>query len=202
MAERTCIVTRKVCEPSELIRFVRGPDGSVVPDLKRNLPGRGVWVTARHDYVDQAAEKALFSRGLKAEAKAPPDLADTVEGLLAQDALGSLGIARKAGQCVTGSGKVDDAIRGGKSIGVLHAIDGAQDGLRKIKQATAAASQGGEGVPVWRVFTADEMSLALGAAHVIHAALLSGGAAAKCARAVERLIAYRRSGKTDEADMP
>ena len=29
----------------ELIRFVVGPDG-VVPDLKRKLPGRGLWVTA------------------------------------------------------------------------------------------------------------------------------------------------------------
>ncbi|MEP4104459.1 MAG: DUF448 domain-containing protein, partial [Nitratireductor sp.] len=43
MGERTCIVTRRTVEPEDLIRFVAGPDMSVVPDLKRNLPGRGCW---------------------------------------------------------------------------------------------------------------------------------------------------------------
>ena len=44
--ERMCIVTRQGGTPETLIRFVAGPDGSVVPDLKRVLPGRGCWVTA------------------------------------------------------------------------------------------------------------------------------------------------------------
>ena len=39
-------LTRAVKPVDELIRFVVAPDGAVVPDLKRRLPGRGVWVTA------------------------------------------------------------------------------------------------------------------------------------------------------------
>ena len=63
MNDRTCIVTRRPAGPDELIRFVVGPDKAVVPDLKRNLPGRGCWVTADREHVDKAAKKGLFSEG-------------------------------------------------------------------------------------------------------------------------------------------
>ena len=69
LAERTCIVTREVMDPSELIRFVAGPDGSVVPDLKRNLPGRGVWVSACRSNVEKAVEASLFARSLKSKVR-------------------------------------------------------------------------------------------------------------------------------------
>ena len=39
--ERTCIVTRETQPVDALIRFVVAPDGAVVPDLRRRLPGRG-----------------------------------------------------------------------------------------------------------------------------------------------------------------
>jgi len=38
--ERTCLATRELRPKSELIRFVTGPDGSVVPDIAGKLPGR------------------------------------------------------------------------------------------------------------------------------------------------------------------
>ena len=191
MAERTCIVTREVCDPARLIRFVAGPDGSVVPDLKRKLPGRGVWVTADRNHVEKAVEKSLFARGLKTNAKADPELPGTLETLLLDQALAALGMARKAGECVTGSGKVEGAIRNGKAIAVLHASGGAEDGLRKLKQAATAVSRGAESLQIWRVFTAQQLSLALGVENVIHAALLEGGAARKCAHNIAALAAYR-----------
>ena len=43
---RLCAVSRVQKPPEELIRFVAGPDGKIVPDLARRLPGRGVWVDA------------------------------------------------------------------------------------------------------------------------------------------------------------
>ena len=100
LADRTCIMTRTVADPADMIRFVLGPDGSVVPDLKRKLPGRGVWVTAKKSLVQQAVLKSAFSRGLKANAKASADLPDLVERLIADAALGALGFARKAGECI------------------------------------------------------------------------------------------------------
>src|SRR5436309_111199 len=61
-AERTCIVTRAVKPVDELIRFVVAPDGAVVADLKRRLPGRGVWVTAQRETVSEAVKRKAFGR--------------------------------------------------------------------------------------------------------------------------------------------
>ena len=46
--ERRDVVSGEVMEEARLIRFVAGPDGQVVPDLARKLPGRGIWVAAEH----------------------------------------------------------------------------------------------------------------------------------------------------------
>ena len=89
MNERTCIVTRRGGDPEGLIRFVVGPDSSVVPDLKRNLPGRGCWVTAERSHVEKAAGKNLFARAFRSSVAVPPDLAEMVERQLARAALGA-----------------------------------------------------------------------------------------------------------------
>lgn len=198
MAQRTCIVTREVCDPARLIRFVAAPDGSVVPDLKHRLPGRGVWVSAKHSVVQQAVEKSLFARGLKTNAKADAALPDNVDHLLSEAALGALSFARKAGQCVTGSGKVENVVRSGKALGALHASDGSPDGLRKIRQAVTATALGETGIPIWRVFTTDQLSLALGAPNVVHVALTAGGAAKKCAFGAAALAEYRYNEEIED----
>ncbi len=68
-SERTCIVTRAKAAPEGLLRFVRAPDGAVVPDLRHKLPGRGVWVTADAKVVAQAVKRKAFARGFKAEVR-------------------------------------------------------------------------------------------------------------------------------------
>ena len=40
--ERTCAVSRELKPVAELIRFVVGPAGEAVPEIKRKLPGRGI----------------------------------------------------------------------------------------------------------------------------------------------------------------
>ena len=40
--QRTCIATGETGAPERMIRFVVGPEGDVVPDLARRLPGRGL----------------------------------------------------------------------------------------------------------------------------------------------------------------
>src|SRR5215831_341787 len=83
---RRCIVTREVKPVSEMIRFVVGPDGAVVPDLRRRLPGRGVWVTASRAAVAAAVAGRAFGRGFKRDVKAA-DLVVTTERLLERSAL-------------------------------------------------------------------------------------------------------------------
>src|SRR3954462_2678103 len=78
---RMCIVTRESGSPDELIRFVAAPDGTVVPDLKRELPGRGCWVKIDRSLVEKAVAKKLFARALKTDVKAAEDLGERVERL-------------------------------------------------------------------------------------------------------------------------
>src|SRR5688572_25991309 len=80
--ERRDIVSGEVMDEARLIRFVAGPDGAVVPDLARKLPGRGLWVAASRASVETAARKGLFARAAKSRVAAPGDLADQVERLL------------------------------------------------------------------------------------------------------------------------
>lgn len=165
---RRCIVTRRVAPPDELVRFVLAPDGTVVPDLKRRLPGRGAWVTAQHRTVAEAVRRNAFGRALKAPARPSPELADEVGARLKESALGALGLERRAGRLAVGFAEVDALLRRGGASVVLHAAEAAEDGMRKLDQAAHA---GGGGVSVCRAFTAAELGLALGRENVIHAAL-------------------------------
>ena len=54
---RLCALSRVHKRPDELIRFVLGPDGVIVPDLARRLPGRGVWVDATQKSVAAAVHR-------------------------------------------------------------------------------------------------------------------------------------------------
>src|SRR5262249_33768202 len=89
-SERLCVVTREVKPAADMVRFVAAPDRSVVPDLKRKLPGRGVWVTARRDCLAAAGKRGVFARAFKAEVTVAPDLPDTVEHLLERSVLDAL----------------------------------------------------------------------------------------------------------------
>jgi uncharacterized protein len=198
MNDRTCIVTRRTAAPDDLIRFVVGPDSSIVPDLKRNLPGRGCWVTADRTHIDKAAAKRLFARALKAEVTVPADLGGMVDGLLAKSALGALGLARKAGAVTLGAAKTEAAVRSGKALAVLHAFEAAEDGCRKIGQARrATAYLGGPAIPAYKLFPEAEMGLALGGTNVIHAALLAADAGKAALRRMVALDRYR-GGSPDE----
>ena len=77
--ERTCIVTRRKGSPDAMIRFVVGPDGGVVPDVRGRLPGRGVWVTASEPLVAAAVKRHAFDRGFKAKVQVDPALPRRVD---------------------------------------------------------------------------------------------------------------------------
>lgn len=200
MNERTCIVTRQAAAPDDLIRFVVGPDSTVVPDLKRNLPGRGCWVTADREHVDRAAAKGNFARAFKAEVGIPPQLGAMVDTLLARSALGALGLARKAGLIALGATKVESSVRSGKAVLVLHAAEASEDGLRKITQARrATAYAGGPRIHAYKLFSEAELGLALGGTNVIHAAVLAGEAGKAVVKRMVALDRYRGGSPDDRA---
>jgi predicted RNA-binding protein YlxR (DUF448 family) len=189
---RTCIVTRREGQPEQMLRFVAGPGGTIVPDLKCRLPGRGCWVTAERQFVEQAARKGLFAKALKCDIAVPDTLAGDVDILLARSARGAIGLARKAGEVAFGASKVDAAVRANRALAVLHASDAACDGVRKIGQAIrASAFQGGRQIAAFTLFSNAEMDLAIGGTNVIHAALLDGHSGQAAFRRVVALVRYR-----------
>ena len=199
MNDRSCIVTGRQQPADEMIRFVAGPDGTVVPDLKHNLPGRGCWVTARRDMVDRAVRKKLFRRGLKREVVADLELGALVDQLIARRALGQLGLARKAGCVVTGAAQVDKAVRSGRAIAVLHDPGAAPDGVRKIDQArTFVRRMDGPEIPAFDSFAEGELDLALGAGNVIHAAILDGQPGEAALRHLVFLDRFRHFGAEND----
>jgi predicted RNA-binding protein YlxR (DUF448 family) len=188
--ERLCVATRTVRPVSDMIRFVAGPDGAVVPDLKRRLPGRGVWVTADRATLADAIKRRAFARGLRQDVMIGPELLELVENLLERAALDALGIAHKAGSVVAGFAKVEAALGSAAVVGLLHAREAGADGVRKITAAARRRSaDGADRIPVVEAFTSVQLDLALGRANVIHAALLAGSASdgflARC-RGLER----------------
>jgi uncharacterized protein len=184
VAERMCIATRTVRPVGELIRFVAGPEG-LVPDLKRRLPGRGVWVTARRSDVEAAVKRHAFQKSLRADVKVPSNLAQMVDGLLERAALDALSIAHKASLVVTGFTRVEAAIAGRDVVALLQARDAGADGSRKLAAALARRGEGAPPVEILSSFTTDQLDLALGRLNVVHAALLAG-------RAVETFLARWR----------
>jgi predicted RNA-binding protein YlxR (DUF448 family) len=175
-SERFCVVARAVKPAADMLRFVAGPDGTVVPDIKRKLPGRGVWVTATRTAVVEAVKRGAFKRGLKTNINVPADLADVVDRLLVRAALDALAIANKASRVITGFERVERAIAGHQVTALIHAADAAPDGVRKLAAALRRQSEGNQApaVPAIRAFTASQLDLALGRPNVIHAALLGG----------------------------
>jgi hypothetical protein len=184
---RLCVVTREVKPIDELIRFVVGPDRSVVPDLKRKLPGRGAWVTARRDVVAAAVKRGAFARAFRADVKAAPDLPGQVEGLMERALLDALGVARKARQVVVGHAQVEAAAEQGAAVAVLHGSDAGPEGVRQILAAIRRGSApDAPNVVVIPAFTSAQLHLALARPNVVHAALLAG-------RASDTVIARWRS---------
>jgi predicted RNA-binding protein YlxR (DUF448 family) len=187
LAERTCIVTRQAKDESDLIRFVRGPEGQAVPDIARKLPGRGVWIGLSRKLVAEAVAKRLFSRGFRQETKATEELPDLVARLLRQQGLGYLALARKAGEAVAGNAKVAELLAKHRVRLLVHAAEAAEDGKRKLQPSPESE------VETINLFAASELDLAFGRSNVIHAAVAKGGLAQKLLDAARRLQSYEAS---------
>ncbi len=173
------------------MRFVLDPEGRVVADLKRKLPGRGVWITATRGAVAEAVRKRVFARGFRQSVSVDPDLSEAVEVLLRRAALQDLAMANKAGCVVAGFAKVGKALNGRNRVVLLHASDASADGQRKLDRIAAGRSEQAarETAPV-TCFTSAEVSAALGRTNVMHAAIADGGAGQKFLWSVERLRTY------------
>ena len=173
------------------------PPGEVIADLKRKLPGRGLWVSASATAVAEAVRRHQFGKGFRRDVRVCPTLATDTENLLVRGAIEALAMAAKAGQVVSGFSKVEDALRAARrrtASALIHASDGAADGIRKLD---AVPRQNGgindelNQFPVVTALTSEQLDLALGRSNVIHAALLAGPASKTFLSRSQILVRYR-----------
>jgi len=192
---RMCAVSREQRPIDELIRFVVAPTGEVIADVKRKLPGRGMWVSASRATVAEAVRRHQFSKAFKRDVRVAPTLASDTENLLVRSAVEALAIAAKASQVVSGFAKVEAALEARHPLqALIHAADGAEDGIRKLNAiARQTAGINGESpvFPIVTALTSAELDLALGRSNVVHAALLAGPASKTFLSRSQTLVRYR-----------
>lgn len=197
--ERRDVASGQVMPEARLVRLVLGPDDALTPDLARKLPGRGVWVAADRASVDLAVKRDAFSRSLKTKAPAPPALADAIQALLEARLLNGLGLAKKAGELISGFDKVVAAAASGRVAWLVEAADGAADGRRKI---LSAARRSPRAPALFGVFDSEALGVALGVENAIHCALIAGRGAARWTEDVRRLEGFRPLVPTSWGEEP
>ncbi len=191
-AERTCALTRVAAPPERLIRFALAPDGAIVPDLERRLPGRGVWLTATREAVEKAVASKAFARSLKCPVVVRPDLPAAVDALMLKRLTEALALANKAGLVIVGFQQVDAALEKHAVAALLHGSDGAADGRGKLDRKFQAIQRAkGAPAPIIGILASTEIGLAMGRPSVVHAALIPGGLSDRILRAAERVERYR-----------
>ncbi|MDI4666102.1 RNA-binding protein [Xanthobacter autotrophicus] len=201
---RLCLATRRVTPVKDMLRFVVGPDGAIVPDIARRLPGRGAWISATRADLETALKRKAFGRAFKGKGTAAPDLADLVDTLLEKDARSALSLANKAGKVVTGTTKVEAALAAGDVRVLLHARDARPDGVRKLNAFTRQVTRqvenaGARPVSILDCFTGIELDLALGRSNVVHAALLAHPTTEGFLERCHKLLRWRTDASGGEA---
>lgn len=126
---RTCIGTNEEFEKSELLRFVKGPDGNVWLDLTGKAPGRGAHLQPTKAALNAALKRKAFKRALDADV--PNDLKDQVIAGVKKQTLQSLGLAKKASILVLGLEKAEEKLKSYKAETVILADDAGTDAKKK-----------------------------------------------------------------------
>lgn len=192
-ASRRCIASGAVLAKSELLRFVVGPGGNVVPDLGGKLPGRGLWLLPRRDMLDKACRRNLFARAARARVAVPGDLPEQVTRALRRRCLDLMGLARRAGLVTAGYQKVRSQLTAGRAAVLVQARDAALGGREKLAALARASGLAG---PIVEVFDAGELGRVLGRDSAVHVVLAPGGLTDRFVVEVERLEALTGSDTT------
>jgi predicted RNA-binding protein YlxR (DUF448 family) len=189
---RRCIVTRQRLPKEELIRFVVGPDRTLVPDLTATLPGRGIWLSASGDVLETARAQGglgrVFARAARGPVTVPPDLSALLEAALARRIGELLGLARRAGQAVAGFDKAREWLRSGRGRLILQASDGS------VAERARFLTGGGDGITVFDPLPATALGQVFGRDHVVHVAIAPGRLGERLVVEATRLRGLRRDG--------
>ncbi len=163
--QRLCIVTGESLPQAALLRFALDPNDRIVFDVEAKLPGRGVWLSPKADYLAEAIKRNAFSRALKTQVQLPDDLAERVPAALKAKCMENLHFCRKAGLLVQGFEKVKAALLKEKVALLIHACDAADDGRAKLNKYVD------EGLRRCDWFNREELGQVCGRDQAVHMAL-------------------------------
>jgi hypothetical protein len=173
-----------------LVRYVLSPQGDVVVDYGRKLPGRGVYTCFDYTCLEQAVKRKQLSRSLKGTGEASAEvlwqaLCDQIRGKI----LNLLGMSRKAGQAISGTRQVLSELQAGKQIGLLvRAADLSPPIAEKVDKIALRSK-----VPCAVLFTKDQLGQVLGKSERGVVALKNSSLTVAIEKEVERLDKFRGS---------
>jgi hypothetical protein len=173
-----------------MLRFVRAPDGRIVPDIAATLPGRGFWLSARGDVIETARVRGAFARAARGQVSVPPDLRAMVDAALVRRIGELLGLARRAGQAVAGFQKAREWLEAGRVGLVVQAADGSAAECQRF--LSGAAGQ----VPVATPLPAAALGAVFGREQAVHVAVAAGRLAVLLRQECDRLAGVRGPGGT------
>ena len=184
---RRCAVTRQQGIPAEMVRFVVSPTSVITPDLDGKLPGRGIWLSAKRDVIEQARTRGVFARAARCQVQVPEDLATQVEAGLHRRMIEALGLARRAGQSVSGFMKVRELITRQKAAVIIHASDGSREELDRLMS-------GARDLPVIEALCVQDLAKVFGRERVVNVALVPGALASRLCCENERFSGVAQGG--------
>lgn len=180
---RKCIVTGETAEKNLLLRFVEVENTGIVPDFKKKLGGKGVYVINAKSQLQKAISNNLFAKALKHKLKVDNNLAETVEDILHKQALQAVSLARKAGCLVWGLDKALDVIKKGKAAFVLEATDAGDDGKKKMASHA-------RGMEIYSLFSSKELDEELNKENIVHLVFIKSNISDMVRDAFIRLTSY------------
>ena len=180
---RKCIVTGELKEKSQLLRFVMSPDKQIIPDLYKKLPGKGLYVSNSYKILEQAIQKKMFTKALKKNVKVSDDLLQIVENVLHKNALNAISLAKKGGAVLIGLEKVTEALKSNQVDFILEACDAGADGQKRLSSYT-------QQLPVYRLFSVEELDKALDKVNTVYLAFLKNGMSTMVKDNFDKLSAF------------
>ncbi len=138
--QRTCLGCRSTLQKDELIRYTVSPQGDVLADYRQKLPGRGAYTCIDPNCLADAVKRGQFERAFRGRCRRPEFdvLRSSLLSQFAGRTLNLLGMARKAGQIVSGSNQVLVALnRAGELTVILLARDISAGVAEKVETKAA-----------------------------------------------------------------
>jgi predicted RNA-binding protein YlxR (DUF448 family) len=138
---RRCIQTGIQAEKTQLVRFVRTPDGMVIGDLSQKLPGRGAYLSPEKPVIEKALKSGKLAHHLRKNAGEvqlhPEQLLTQLASQVTKQLLSHLTLLRRAGRLVTGRMKIEE-------LDVPAALLIASDASRRETQSLISKT-----APIW-----------------------------------------------------